>query len=278
MRILVIGCGRFGLSLIDRLSNRGHDVVAVDINEENVDEVNNTMDAMAVCGSGIDYDVLTEVEASKVDLCITCTNHDESTLLAAHLAKGIGAKFVIACVSDLMLGTQSSKFIKSTLDIDLLLNPDFLAVRAMYDIIFESNAKKVFLLGGNIISTLLANELIKHGHSVSIMDNDEEVCANLANSLPEKANIIVGDGAKHDVLEKEGLLNYDAFVTLTAIDAVNILASLYAQDHNVPTVITKINKISYKEIVTDLNLQHLILPRFTTIDIIDEYIETLKVK
>ena len=276
MRILVIGCGRFGSAVIDRLSNMGHDVIAIDPDEELVENVNNTMDAMAICASGTDYDALIEAEANKASLCVSCTNSDESTLLAAHLCKGMGIKHTIACVRDLIHGSDAAKFMEDSLDLDLMLNPDYLAAEATYEVIHNSQAKNVLLLGGSVIAYHLTKMLVANGHKVGIIEKDEDACALLANKLSDKVNIILGDGAKHDVLMKEGLNKTNAFVTLTGMDEVNILTSLFAKDQGVPTIITKVINDSYMEIAHDLELNQIVSPRAATIDIIVDYVNNMR--
>ena len=276
MRILVIGCGRFGSAVIDRLSNMGHDVIAIDPDEYLVENVNNTMDAMAICASGTDYDALIEAEAKKASLCVSCTNSDESTLLAAHLCKGMGIKHTIACVRDLIHGSDAAKFMEDSLDLDLMLNPDYLAAEATYEVVHSSQAKNVLLLGGGVIAYHLTKLLVANGHKVGIIEKDEEACALLANKLSDKVNIILGDGAKHEVLMKEGLGKANAFVTLTGMDEVNILTSLFAREQGVSTIITKVNNDSYMEIVRDLDLDQIVSPRKTTIDIIVDYVNNMR--
>lgn len=278
MRILVVGCGNFGSSIIDNLSDRGNDVVAIDPIEENVAIINNTMDAMAVCGSGTDYNLLMEVEANKVDLCITCTNSDDSSILAAHLANAIGAKNTISIVRNIIHESNNAKLIEKSMNIDMIMNPDYLSAEAIYNIIHEKGAKKVLLSGGHVISYYVAKLLIANGHSVTIIEKLEERCARLASVLPDKVNIVHANGARHEVLDKEGLTNYNAFVSITGRDEVNILTSLYAKEQGIPTVITKINNDSYEQIIRGLDLENIVSPRGTTIDILLKYVEELKQK
>ena len=276
MRIIVIGCGRFGTAVIRKLSNMGHDVIAIDPDEESVAVVNNTMDAMAICALGSDYDALVEAEAKKASLCVSCTNSDESTLLAAHLCKALGIRHTIACVRDLVHGSDAAKFMEDSLDLDLMLNPDYLAAQSSYNTIHSSGAKNIMLLGGGVIAYHLAKMLVANGHKVAIIDKDEETCDFLATKLPDKVNIIHGDGARHDILMKEGLGKANAYAALTGLDEVNILTSLFAKEQGIPTVITKIANDSYSEIVQDLNLENVVSPMLTTVDIVANYISDLR--
>lgn len=276
MRILVIGCGKFGADVIQRLSDMGNDVVGIDMDEDLVSIVNNTMDAMAVVGSGAEYDTLKEVEAGQVDLCISCTNSDESTLLAAHLANEMGAKHTISVVRNITHGSENAKFIEKSMNLDMIINPDYLASEAICEIIHKNKAKSVMISGGHVISYYVAKKLSTSGCSVSIIERLEERCARLASVLPDKVNIVHADSSKHEVLEKEGLSKFNAFVALTGRDEVNILGSLFARDRGISTVVTKINNDSYEEIVRGIDLENIVSPRGASINIILKYVEELK--
>ena len=63
MKIIIVGCGKIGSTVIDSLVEEGHDVVAIDTDEKVVNEIMNVYDIMGVCGSGTDYGMLEEAGA-----------------------------------------------------------------------------------------------------------------------------------------------------------------------------------------------------------------------
>ena len=75
---------------------------------------------------------------------------------------------------------------------------------------------------------------------------------------------------------KEGLAKANAFVTLTGMDEVNILTSLFAKEQGIPTIITKVINDSYMEITRDLELEQIVSPRKATIDIIVDYVNNMR--
>ena len=87
MKIIIVGCGKIGTSIIENLVGEGNDVV---------DEIGNIYDVMCVCGNGADTETLEEAGVSKADLFVAVTNSDELNMLACFVAERMGAKHTIA--------------------------------------------------------------------------------------------------------------------------------------------------------------------------------------
>ena len=107
--------------------------------------------------------------------------------------------------------------------------------------IIARKARRVLLAGGGRISYYLARILLLQGASVQIIERDEARCRELSELLPE-ASIIHGDASNQNVLNREGINECDAFITLTGLDELNMVCSLYASKKNVPLIITKIGR------------------------------------
>ena len=78
-------------------------------------------------------------------------------------------------------------------------------------------------------------------------------CETLCELLP-RATIVYGDGTDRDLLKEEGLEKYESFAALTNIDEENVLLSLYAKKVSNAKVITKINRITFDEVISELDL------------------------
>ena len=52
MIIIIVGCGKVGTSLAERLSAEDHDLVLVDLNHQKVEELSNRFDALGIVGKG----------------------------------------------------------------------------------------------------------------------------------------------------------------------------------------------------------------------------------
>ena len=160
--------------------------------------------------------------------------------------------------------------------IGLLAAPDDMHKVLKYIGILQKRAKNVMILGGSRISVYLANELIKSGNAVTVIEKSQSRCSELCSVLPQVVNIICGDGTRHALLSEEGLDRTDAFVSLTGMDEENILSSYYALDRKVPKIITKANQDGFSDISEKLGLDCLVSPRRITADIVTQYARALQ--
>jgi trk system potassium uptake protein TrkA len=131
--------------------------------------------------------------------------------------------------------------------------------------------KDTMIIGGSIFAYYLAKELISMGIEVKIIERDEASCALLSAKLP-KAIIINGDGTDPDVLNEAGLPYAQSFVPLTGIDEENILLTLHAKQVSNAKVITKINRIDFKDVINQLDLGSLIYPKNIASEAIIAYV------
>ena len=139
----------------------------------------------------------------------------------------------------------------------------------------QKQAKDVIILGGGRVSYYLADMLTNIGTTVKIIDRDEKTCELLSELLP-KATIIHGDGAQQELLLEEGLLNTDAFVSLTGMDEENILVSIFAESQNVPKVIAKVNREELASMAEKLGVDSIVSPKKIVSDLIIRYARALK--
>ena len=139
----------------------------------------------------------------------------------------------------------------------------------------KKQAKNVLILGGGRTAFYLAKMLTMSGNGVKIIEIDPAKCDSLSEALP-KAVIINGDGAQQELLLEEGLDSVDAFVSLTGMDEENILISIFASTHNVPTVITKINRNELGGMAAKLGLDCVISPKEIMSDVLVQYARALE--
>ena len=136
---------------------------------------------------------------------------------------------------------------------------------------FQSRLKRVLIIGGGGITVYLAEELLKNNFDVKIIEASKEKCDELSITLPN-ATIIHGDGTDQKVLDEEGIDNTDAIICLTGNDEENIILSLYAHKKKVTKIITKINKVSYGELMASVDMASIIYPKEITASQILSYI------
>lgn len=137
--------------------------------------------------------------------------------------------------------------------------------------------KNTIIVGGGTIAYYLAKQLINMGISVKIIEQDYSRCEHLSELLPQ-AVIINGDATNQDILYEEGISHTESFVSLTGIDEGNIFLSLFAKQASKSNakIITKINRISFDEIINNFHLGSLIYPKFITAEYILQYVRAMQ--
>ncbi len=124
MKIIIVGVGRVGTTLIRSFSHEKHDLVAIDVDVKNVDKIVNKYDVKGLVGSGCEREILMDAEVGKADFFVACTSRDELNIICCILAKKLGAKHTIARVRDPEYFREMDN-IKDVLGLDLAFNPEY---------------------------------------------------------------------------------------------------------------------------------------------------------
>ena len=359
MKIIIVGGGKVGETLVANLCREGHDITVIDREDKVVDQICDRYDVMGFSGNGASYTILEEADIEHADLVIAATGHDELNLFVCLLARKAGNCQTIARVHNPEYN-RAVTLIKEELGLALVINQEFAAAQeaarvlrfpsaieintfakgkvellhfripqgsvldgmdlySMHeklrcnvlvctlerdssmvipqgntvlkagDVIsivasieeqerffkkigLETHAvRNVMIIGGGDIAYYLAEALSAYGMSVKIIEKKFERCEFLSEKMP-RITVIHGDGSSRELLEEEDLGSCDAVVTLTGIDEENVILSLYAKQSGVRKVITKINHITFKEVIDSLNLDSTIEPRHLTAEYILQYV------
>ena len=123
MRIILIGAGKVGHILADRLTAEEHDVTIIDNNEEVVDRCQDSMDVMCIKGNGANAKTLVEAGVDRADIVIATTASDETNMLCCLISKRLGAKYTIARIRDPEYN-ESQLLLQNELGIDVAINPE----------------------------------------------------------------------------------------------------------------------------------------------------------
>ena len=363
LNIIIVGCGKVGMTLIEQLNKEGHDITIIDKNAAKVQEMSNLYDIMGLVGNGASYSVQMEAGIENADLIIAVTASDELNLLCCTVAKQVGDCAAIARVRTPDYSKEAG-YLREKLGLTMIINPELEAsletARILYlptalevnsfahgqaeivkfkipegnlldgmtiatlgksitneilicaieregevyipggnfqmakaDIVsfvaprrhIRSFLKKIgfktkqvkdaMIVGGGKASYYLAKQLIAMGIDVKIIEQNKERCEELSILLPE-AIIINGDGTDEEVLREEGIEYAQAFIPLTDIDEENIMLTLHAKQVSNAKLITKINRSTFKNVISKLDLGSVIYPRYITSEAIIAYVRAKK--
>ncbi len=129
MNIIIVGCGKVGEKLAERLSaEMENNLTVVDINSKRVQEVANSLDVMGVVGNGASVDILREAGVENADVLIAVTGSDELNLLTCLVAKKSGDCQTIARVRKPEY-IKSVGLLKEDLGLTMIINPEQTAAR-----------------------------------------------------------------------------------------------------------------------------------------------------
>ena len=359
LRIIIVGCGKVGATLIRQLDKEGHEITIIDQKAEKIQEITNMYDIMGIVGNGASYSVQKEAGIDNADLIIAVTESDELNLLCCTIARRVGKCSAIARVRTPDYSKEVG-YIREQLGLAMIINPELEAAKEAARILFlptalevssfahgqaemvkiripegskldqlrimdlqkhfaanilicaierEGNVyipsgsftlqkgdiisfagtrregrlflkkigfatkqvKSTMIVGGGKAAYYLADQLLRMGISVKIIESDRARCEELSVLLPD-AIIINGDGTNQDLLTEEGIETVESFVPLTGIDEENIMLTLYAKSVSSAKVITKINRINFADIISGLDLGSVIYPKFITSEAIIAYV------
>lgn len=363
LKIILVGCGKVGATLVEQLSKEGHDITIIDKNYQKIQAMTDLYDVMGFVGNGASYSVQMEAGIETTDLIIAVTNSDELNLLCCTVAKRVGDCAAIARVRTPDYSKEVD-YLREKLGLAMIINPELEAAREAARILYlptalevnsfahgqaelikfkvpdgnlldgatiaslgknhaenilicaierngevyipsgdflihkhdiisfvaSRNVAKTFLkkisfktkqvkntmiIGGGKAAYYLAKQLLHMGISVKIIENDQSRCEELSILLPQ-AVIINGDGTNEELLKEEGIETVESFVPLTGIDEENIMLTLYARQVSNAKVITKINRIVFKDVINSLDLGSVVYPRYITSEAIVAYVRAKK--
>lgn len=127
MNIIIVGCGKVGQKLAERLSReKENDITVVDLRRSVIQDLINQYDIMGVCGNCSALDTLMEAGVKSADILIAVTGSDEVNLLTCLIAKKAGGCQTVARVRQPSYAKELHLF-KEDLGLALIINPEFTA-------------------------------------------------------------------------------------------------------------------------------------------------------
>lgn len=101
--------------------------------------------------------------------------------------------------------------------------------------------ERVLIMGGNEIVRQLG-QMISGKYKVKILDSDYERCQQLADELPD-CNIVHYLPGDNDVLEEEGVEDYDVYVAMGDSSESNILSCIMAKELGLKKTIAQVENL-----------------------------------
>ncbi len=260
MKIIIVGGGKVGRTILESLLREKHEIVIIDKEPSVVSQVTDVYDVMGVCANGTDYEKLIEAGADKADLFIAVTGSDELNMLSCFAAKKIGARHTVARIRNSEYNTSSWDFMKGQLEISLAINPEKLAAEAVYNILKLPSATKVetFATGssemieiivkkGSLLDGVSLMELRKKSSEkflVCVLQRGEDVFipnGNFVVKEGDKIGVMAANNDAHKILRIFGLSQKEARnIMIIGAGKVSLyLTEMLLKGHNNVKIIEK---------------------------------------
>ena len=225
MKIIVVGCGKVGLTLTEQLNNEGHDITVIDKNADTLKSVTDSIDVMGVEGNGAIYQVQIEAGITDTDLLIATTDSDELNMLCCLIAKKAGNCHTIARIRNPEYANET-RYIREELNLSMAINPELAAAKEVSRLIKFPSVIKIdtfakgrvelmkFLIPENsvlhniqifeVATKLKCNVLIcavERGHDVIIPDGNFRLMSG------DKISFIAAQGDAMHFLQQIGIVS-----------------------------------------------------------------------
>ena len=134
MKIVIIGLGNIGKTILKNLAGEGHTITIVDEKRDLIESLIEKYDVFGVVGNGACMDIQKEANAQEADLVISLTRNDELNIFACLVAKQLGVMHTVARVRNPDYRKQIAEM-KDGLGISMVVNPERETANEMFNLI-----------------------------------------------------------------------------------------------------------------------------------------------
>ena len=190
MNIIIIGAGEVGTHLATMLAKEYHDVTVIDPDTQKLEELSAVADVITIEGSATSISVLHEANIKRADLFIAVATSEETNIVAATVAKRLGAKKSIARIDRHELLLPANKEIFLNMGIDSLIYPEKLAAQEVITLLDQTISSDFVDFAGGKLSLLV----IKLDEESPLLGKTLQQCTPNAINLDYRAVAISRDG------------------------------------------------------------------------------------
>lgn len=159
MKIVIIGLGTIGRTILKRLSEDGHSITIIDEQKNLIESLIEKYDVFGIVGNGACMDIQNEANTKEADVVIASTRNDELNILACLVAKKLGVRHTIARVRNPDYRKQIAEM-KDDLGISMIVNPERETASEIFNLISLPSVARVehFAKGKVLLVEIVAKE------------------------------------------------------------------------------------------------------------------------
>jgi trk system potassium uptake protein TrkA len=126
------------------------------------------------------------------------------------------------------------------------------------------------IMGGGRVGLALANILIESGADITLIENDESLCNDVASELD--ALVIHGNGTNSKLLEETNIEDADYFIATTGNDEANLLSCILVRKFDVPNIIARVSNPDHEEAFKEVGIDKVISPEISAARELAQYV------
>lgn len=232
MKIVIIGLGTIGKTILKNLSRKGHSITIIDEDKNKIEGLIEKYDISGIVGNGACLDIQREAGVRGADLAIALTNSDELNVFACLVAKKNGVKNTIARVRNPDYRKQIMEM-KDELGISMIVNPEQDTAAEIFNLInLPSIAQAEYFAKGRVLlveivaqkgCALIGETLITLGKK---LNTKVLICAvqRGQNVIIPTGNFVIEEGDRiHLTSDAKSLRDFLAEVNLVKSPLKNIM-------------------------------------------------------
>ena len=212
MDIIIIGCGKVGMTLAERLLMENHNLVLVDNSAQRLQEIPENIEALRILGNGSSINTQMEAGVEHADILIAVTESDELNLLCCVIAKKTGHCHTIARVRNPVY-SQEIDFIRDRLGISMIINPELAAATEIARLLRFPSAIHIDTFAKGRVELLkfkiLPEFSLDHTTVASMRENLK--CDILVVGIEREGKVFIPNG--DFMLHNEDTVSFDCFPT-----------------------------------------------------------------
>ena len=136
MKVVIVGAGKLGLKVTEALIGGDYSITLIDKDDDVLQRMAQQLDVLTINGDAREIALLKKIKINTFDFLLAATDSDETNIVVSAFAKNLGCNKVIARVRDPEHMNQLD-FIKETMEIDYIVNPDLAITVEIYKYLIE---------------------------------------------------------------------------------------------------------------------------------------------
>ncbi len=129
MKIVIAGAGEVGSHLAKLLSREAQDIILIDQDADKLAVIDANYNLMTLRGAPMSFHVLKEAGVERCDLFIAVTPFETNNVIAASVAKSLGARKTVARIDNYEFMERSHAEFFSRMGVNKLIYPEYLAAQ-----------------------------------------------------------------------------------------------------------------------------------------------------